>query len=483
MAGVTLAGFETKRFNEIILGLRENAVTIFQDLVAPGEEVDVSDNSTIGRLIGLIAPDLAELWQADLEVYQAFDPNSATGVALDNIVQYMGVTRRQGRPTVLRASVWGLVGTSLPQGQVIKGEGSTKFVSTAPLVFSAQDLIGFSVVPTSIVVGVTASFTMIVEEGIYTLTHTNTSGGTVDDILNAWLTQFNAGVPDRYSARIESGKFYVELKEYFAFITVPSLTNSSIVDVKRRLVFNSETNGDYDAPIGTVTNILTPVFGWTSVINEVGAEPGSTLETDEELRERFRVSKAVRASNTGEALYSQLLELEGVTFARVYENMTDSTDLNGLPEHSFMAIVRGGVNTDIGKVVWRNKPLGIASFGTESVVILDSQMLERTVYFSRPTEVPIYVKVQVKKIDNTFPEDGVEMIRRSILEYLQGNITFGEDVIYTRMFTPINAIPGHQVELLQIGKSLGSLGTSNIPITWKEFPTTFLENIDVTLVT
>ena len=55
MAGVTNAGFVPKRFNEIITSLQENAKPIFQDLVQPGEEVDVGDTSTIGRLIGLVA--------------------------------------------------------------------------------------------------------------------------------------------------------------------------------------------------------------------------------------------------------------------------------------------------------------------------------------------------------------------------------------------------------------------------------------------
>ena len=39
MAGVTLAGFETKRFNDIVAELREDARNIFQDLVQPGKKL------------------------------------------------------------------------------------------------------------------------------------------------------------------------------------------------------------------------------------------------------------------------------------------------------------------------------------------------------------------------------------------------------------------------------------------------------------
>ena len=175
------------------------------------------------------------------------------------------------------------------------------------------------------------------------------------------MTQFDALAFTRYLGYIESEKFYFVLKEYFAFVSLPNTINSIVVDVKKRLTFNSEENGDIAAPIDTVTTILTPVFGWTSVSNGVSAEKGSTEESDEELRERFRISKAVRANNLAEALYAQLLELEDVSFVRVYENTTDAVDLKGLPPHSFMAIVRGGVDTNIGEVVWNNKPLDSVS--------------------------------------------------------------------------------------------------------------------------
>lgn len=481
MAGVTNAGFVPKRFNEIITSLQENAKPIFQDLVQPGEEVDVGDTSTIGRLIGLVALDLDEVWQALQQVYQAFDPNSATGVALDNIVQYGGLTRQLGKPTVLRASVWGSVGTFLPIGQAIRGTGSEQFISTMDLNFSTEDIIGFSVSPNGLVEGSDCGFTFITEEGIFTLSRTILVGDTLEDILNDWLAQFGTILATRVDGYIQNNKFYVVLKDYFAYITVPLITNAVITDVKKRLTFDSQEDGDIEVPVNTVTTILTPVFGWTSVSNEISAEKGSVLESDEELRERFRLSKAVRASNTSEAIYSQLLELEGVDHARIYENMTDAVDLKGLPPHSFMAVVLGGTNTDIGEIVWNNKPLGIASYGNTQVTVRDSQNFEREVSFSRPTEVPIYVDITLTKVGNTFPADGVDQVRQAVFEALSANAGFGENIIYTRLFTPINSVPGHQVDVLEIGKSSITLGTTNIPISWDEYPVALPENIQITV--
>src|SRR5574338_661055 len=56
-------------------------------------EVDVSDNSALGRMIGVVSPAQADLWEAMQQVYNSFNPNVATGIALDNIVALSGITR------------------------------------------------------------------------------------------------------------------------------------------------------------------------------------------------------------------------------------------------------------------------------------------------------------------------------------------------------------------------------------------------------
>lgn len=483
MAGVTTTGFVPKRLNEIIASLKENAKPIFQDLVPPGQEVDVSDTSTIGRLIGLIAPDMDELWQAAQEVYQAFDPNSAAGVALDNICQYIGITRQQGRPTVLRTSVWGLTNTFLPQGQVVRDDENNRYISTTQLTFTVSDAIGFAISPTTVIDGQENSFTVITEDGIYSGTYVATTGDTVDTVLNAWKIQFDSYSLPRIKYEVKDGKFYVALTDYFSYITIPTVVNSAVIETKKRLTFNSEVEGDISVPLGTVKTILTPVYGWLSVDNEVSAEKGSVYETDEELRYRFSVSKAVRSTNTSEALYSQLLELNDVEAVRIYENTSNVVDTLGLPAHTFMAVVKGGTDTDIGEIVWNNKPMGIMSYGSTSVTVRDSQNFERIVKFSRAQEVPVYVTVVVTKTDNSLPDNAQEQIRSAVVNYINSRNTFGEDVVYTRLFTPINSVPGHQVDSLFIGTTSSPTGTSNIVMSFDQYPVILPEFVEVTVNT
>ncbi|MGC3003985.1 hypothetical protein ACPF8X_37830, partial [Streptomyces sp. G35A] len=94
MAGLTNNGWETKRLPEILTDLRTRAGVIFQDLLEdPNDVVDTSEDSTIGRFIGLITPAITDLWEAGHGMYTAFDPNSATRIPLDNIVALSGITR------------------------------------------------------------------------------------------------------------------------------------------------------------------------------------------------------------------------------------------------------------------------------------------------------------------------------------------------------------------------------------------------------
>ncbi|MCL5460282.1 hypothetical protein M3M33_16715, partial [Loigolactobacillus coryniformis] len=74
-----------------------------------------------------------------------------------------------------------------------------------------------------------------------------------------------------------------------------------------------------------------------------------------------------------ESLVDALRNVEDVADVVVYENDTDTTDGLGLPPHSFMPIVLGGLPTTIGQAIWQNKPTGIRSFGDTTVVVADSQ--------------------------------------------------------------------------------------------------------------
>ncbi len=242
--------------------------------------------------------------------------------------------------------------------------------------------------------------------------------------------------------------------------------------------------GPIQALAGTVTVIDTPLTGWSTVTNSADAAEGTNEETDPDLRARREQSVANNAQAILDAIFSGVANIAGVTSVTVLENDTDITDGNGLPPHSFQVIVVGGVDADIGQAIWENKPAGITSFGTTTTPILDIQGVSHDIKFSRPTEINIFVEVNLTT-DATYPTNGDDLIKQAIVDYANGDLvqgrgfSLGDDVIQTRLFTPVNSVQGHSIDSIFIGTSASPTLENDIAIAATEISNFLIANITV----
>lgn len=466
MAGVTSSGFVTKRFTEVLEGLREQAVPVFQDLVTPGDFVDTSDSTVIGRLIGLTSPAISEVWEAMQQVYAAFDPNTSSGIALDNLVSIGGLTRRAASSTKFSSLVWGDTNTSIPPGSGVKGSTSpAQFINPIGVTLSASSMSGAGFQITDTTVGNNYSISLASTSGITNISTTALAGETADVILGRLNTQLSGSTV--YTSWVVDETLYVKLQQHYSSFNTSVVGDIAVMKVAKRLEFSAETDGPIDVPMNTVNNITTPVLGWDTVENPVPASVGSDVETDTQLRERFRVSKFLRASNTQDSLYSALLELAGVQEVRLYINDTDLTNSIGLAPHSFLALVLGGIDIDIARTIWKHTPLGIKGYGGQTVTLETTQGTEYIVRFDRPVYVPLFVEIDLTT-DASFPDGGQELIREALVDYFQSSQTIGGKVVYSRLFNPVNSIPGHEIVTLKIGTSSGSLTETTLNMAYNE---------------
>lgn len=232
-------------------------------------------------------------------------------------------------------------------------------------------------------------------------------------------------------------------------------------------------------------NILTPVAGWGDVSNPTAGVIGEAAETDAALRLRREVSTEKTASNVLDALYGKILNIAGVTDARILNNETGVADVNGVPPHSYRAIVEGGTQADIAEVIWLNHPSGIGLDGAITENYVDSQGVTQAIKFSRPTLVPIFADV-VLSVTADYPSDGDARIKQAIVDYAAGLLVAGEEfgigdnVLRSRLFAALNSVPGHSVTTFTIGKSLGTLAASDISIAIGELATFDVADITVT---
>ena len=67
-------------------------------------------------------------------------------------------------------------------------------------------------------------------------------------------------------------------------------------------------------------------------------------------------------------------------------------------------------------------------------------------------------------------------IQNALIDYVS-NLNVGEDVVWSKLFTPINSVNGQSVNELLIGKVGESLGTANIVIEHNQLASLSFENI------
>ena len=211
-------------------------------------------------------------------------------------------------------------------------------------------------------------------------------------------------------------------------------------------------------PEKSVTTIQTPISGWISVNNLTAGLTGRDLETDIELRTRRIKSIKFSGSGTVEAMKARLLNITGVTSVKILENVTEVTDVNGLPPKSFEALVLGGTDIQIAKMIWLVKPAGIKTYGNTEITVLDSEGKNQVVYFSRSIKVYVFAKVIITKNSDFIP-DSIPAIKQNIVNQIL-KVGLGEPVIYQSLFGGVYAVDGITNASITIG---GTLVETDIP--------------------
>jgi uncharacterized phage protein gp47/JayE len=245
------------------------------------------------------------------------------------------------------------------------------------------------------------------------------------------------------------------------------LTVTSPGGVVAGVLMQAEQTGPVRANAGTLTTIASPVVGFNSVSSDPSdAVLGSNTETDTALRLRREQELTRRGSSTVDAMRTDILQVDGVTFCAVYENATDTTDGAGRPPHSVEAVVLGGVDADVATGIWDTKPSGIQAYGLTSAVHADSQGVSHTIGFSRPATINIYVSVAVNVIAGKYAGDTV--LKQALVDYGDQNQSVGYDVIHAQLIKVVMNLPGVIDTVISIDSSPAPVPQTNYVIGVRE---------------
>lgn len=466
MAGLTANGFERKRLEDIVADIETALQATF------GNDIDLRPESVFGQLVGVLADPIAELWEEAENAYLSKDPDAAEGTQLDVVAALTGIVRLQSAPTVVTATLIG------DQGTVVSAESLASSV--------AGD--SFTLLTSTTITNAAATYAEITVATVanataYTITINGTDRSYTSD-ADATEAEIIAGLSAAVFGDVTVAVVGTTLQisatdgqTAFSLAVSGDLTTASVGSPAQ---FQAVTFGAVSVGIGELNSITTPVSGWSSITNLISGDIGRSVETDTELRERRAASVAATAQATVDALTANISRLTGVDSVLVLENTTNATDADGTPAHTIWATVQGGVDAEIANAIYQRKAAGIGTRGDQNIEVTGTNGQVRTINFDRPADVPIYVEIELE-VDAAFPSDGADLIKTALVAYGVSSFIIGGEVQYSRLFTPINSVPGHEVLALRIGTAPSPTGTTSVSIPAGSLASLATSNISVTI--
>jgi uncharacterized phage protein gp47/JayE len=228
--------------------------------------------------------------------------------------------------------------------------------------------------------------------------------------------------------------------------------------------FRSSDKGAFELQPEATLEIITKTIGWTSATTTEAAEDGEAEELDPALRRRFLRSRARGAKNAVEGIEANIGQLPDVREVICLENNTNVVDADGVPGKSINVIVDGGDTTQVARVIFNYKTAGTGMRGDVEVDVIDRRGRTRKVRFDRPAPVDCAAYIEVERNADYTAVD-TDAIKAAIVA---AEFAVGQDVQRSRLYSPINTVPGFWVSVLKIGRSGSALAESNIAIEVRE---------------
>jgi len=435
--GVTAQGFNPKRLTDIKSEIEADYRTVF------GAGIKTSPDTQFGKIIGAQAERETLLWELMEAIYNASYPNSASDISLDRVTEITAISRNPATRSTVTLYLAGTASTLISTGALFAvQDAEDQFQTTANATLTGSQITissltrsGTTVTATSVAHGFAVGRRMFIT-------------GAVQPEYNGLVTIATVPTVDTFTYVISG-------------TPVSPATGTIVGDPATAVTAEAVNTGPIQALAGTLNVIVNTISGLDRVENQLDAVKGVNLETDAEFRTRRVAALQGLGAARLEAIRGALLQLAGVSNAKVFENATGTTDGSGRPPYSIECLVVGGVDADILEKVWDKKAAGIEPYGTISGTVTDSQGIDHTSKFSRPAAVPIYIEVDLT-VNADFP--GVSEVENRLLAY--GNtLTIGQDVVVEPyIYGSFKDVPGILNVVIRIGTAASPTLDNNITI-------------------
>ena len=119
---LTEKGYQRPTFDDLVETQIARAKQLF------GNDIDTNDNTPLGKFIRLNVADLADVYEILEGIYYARFPNTASGVSLDRLCPFAGITRNPATYAQHKIRFTGVAGEYVPEAFMVStADGSIAF--------------------------------------------------------------------------------------------------------------------------------------------------------------------------------------------------------------------------------------------------------------------------------------------------------------------------------------------------------------------
>jgi uncharacterized phage protein gp47/JayE len=430
--GITESGFVAKPYSVVLAEEREAWKAAF------GYDIDTSADTPEGAYIGNQVMKFMQLWEKCEGLWAIGDSDMASGIHLDRLAAMVNVQRKAAVSTIVYTALWGDEGTPVLAGHLTKLNTGEQFVLQESIVIDRTKLLGFLFKISEVTEGA-YSFNL---DGTI-ISYDATEDDTEETIQAGLFDQIEAVLPGEY-AGINSGADGMEIHSAAGIVPFALFCDDPKIEISQLGalgIYRASVPGPTFAAIGTLDRIVTNVTGLDRVINYATGITGRAKESDTELRIE-KNNRQRQASGNENAIENEIKKVAGVQYCRVYSNRT-MTPASGRPAKCFEAVVMGGVDQDIAESIFAKAPAGIQAYGNTVIEVTDTSGFPWSIGFSRPENRYIWIKIAYSKNpEESFPINGVELMKNNIDAWGANNQDVGVDFIFQKLTRPIYDVPG-----------------------------------------
>lgn len=172
----------------------------------------------------------------------------------------------------------------------------------------------------------------------------------------------------------------------------------------------------------TITVPVSVVLGVTSINNPTTYTTlGLNEESDFALKIRRQKSVSLSSQGYLQGLLAALENISGMISAFVYENVTGSTDADGIPSHSIWVIVSGtAAVAAIANAIYTKRNAGCGMKGTQTFSIAQADGSQFVVRWDNVAAEALFIKFTATSLDGVNPPNIAAIISGLVTSFVPG---------------------------------------------------------------